>query len=236
MSTDKSKLENKVKNNLKFPEVGTIFLIGFLILFCAAIAKNMDLRYTLEVIRSEKSGSVLTDKKIFQRNLNNKKEEKLFINPPKVEKSIEKIIYDISKIYNVDPIIIKAIIEQESQYNPVAVKYEESWERKYSHLIKRKPNDTIETWKMNFKSFGLMQVSYVLHKDFCDLDYYSDLFDPNINILCGTKILAKCLEDNDKLTCIKKYNGAGPSAEKYKKEVLTRISRIIKNKEFVKYS
>ncbi len=140
----------------------------------------------------------------------------------------ELIIRESKKYKGVKPVVIKAIIEQESHYNPSRIKYESKWERDYGPSIKKKKNENIEEWKMNFHSFGLMQVGYALHKDFCGLTSYTDLYNPSINIQCGTKIYNSCIEaGNSETFCIKKYNGSGPATEKYKNEVLSRVARIL---------
>lgn len=143
------------------------------------------------------------------------------------DKSLDSIIASVSNKFNVKPIVIKAIIEQESQYNPDVIKYEQSWESQYAKTTKRKPGENLESWKLNFHSIGLMQIGYILHKDFCELNSYTDLFNPEKNITCGTKIFAECLKKSDKTTCIRNYNGRGPKAEKYKNEVMARISRLM---------
>lgn len=148
---------------------------------------------------------------------------------PNYNKFDSIIIRESGRYRRVKPVVIKAIIEQESHYNPLRQKYEEKWEREYGWMIPKKKNENPEEWQMNFRSYGLMQISYVLHKDFCELTSYMDLLDPNINIACGVKLYSACLEDgNSEAYCIGKHNGSGPAVEKYKREVLSRVARIMK--------
>jgi len=141
----------------------------------------------------------------------------------------DSIILATAKKYGIKrPIIIKAIIEQESHYNPFTKRYEKKWEQDYGHLIKRERDQTIQEWRMNFHSFGLMQIGYALHREFCNLDSYVDLYNPIINIDCGTKLIATCIDaGNSEGYCIKKYNGSGPATEIYKNEVLGRVARLV---------
>lgn len=141
----------------------------------------------------------------------------------------DSIIAEESRKYKgVKPIVIKAIIEQESNYNPHRKRYEEKWERDYGPSIKRKRHENLEEWKENFHSFGLMQIGYALHKDFCGLKSHVDLYDPRKNIACGIKLYGSCLESgNSETYCIKRYNGSGAATEIYKNEVLGRVARLL---------
>lgn len=138
------------------------------------------------------------------------------------------IVRESKKYPRVKPVVIKAIIEQESTYNPIRQKYEAKWERDYGYMIPKKRHENMEEWQMNFRSYGLMQISYVLHKDFCELRSYVELLNPETNIACGTKIFAACIaEGNSDSYCIKKHNGSGPLTEIYKNEVLGRVARLM---------
>lgn len=141
----------------------------------------------------------------------------------------DELIINAAKKYNIKrPVIIKAIIEQESHYNPHRIRYESKWEREYGPSIPKKRHENVEEWKMNFHSFGLMQIGFALHKDFCNLNSYADLYNPAVNIDCGTKLYGSCISaGNSETFCIRKYNGAGPATEIYKNEVLGRIARIM---------
>lgn len=128
---------------------------------------------------------------------------------------------------NVRPLTMKAIIEQESHYNPDVISYVPKWESMYGKLVKRKPGETPESWKLNFNSIGLAQIGYVLHKDFCELNSYTQLFIPEVNIDCLARLLAQCQKNTSESECIRKHNGSGPMAENYKKQVLGRMARIM---------
>lgn len=157
---------------------------------------------------------------------------------PKIEKAsatqppgyheYDHIISREAKKIQIDPAIIKAIIEQESHYKFDVFAYVPQWERQYSKHVPKKPWENVENWRMNFSSIGLMQIGYVLHKDFCGLNSYADLLNPEINISCGVKLFDRCLSSGkSKTQCIKQHNGSGPAAENYKNQVLGRISKII---------
>lgn len=161
------------------------------------------------------------------------------INNEPIEEDLETIINVTSLKYGINPIITKAIIKQESDFQSDALRYEEKWKLQYQNSIKRKSGESEESWKMNFKSIGLMQIGYGIHKDFCNLNSYTELFDPKKNIECGLKIFKECLDDQDLSEegaeikyCLKRYNGSGNAAENYSVEVMSRIAmNILNNKK-----
>lgn len=139
--------------------------------------------------------------------------------------SIHEIIFYEAKKAGINPIVIESIVEQESNFNPKALRYEKKWELKYGSKFKINPGESLKTWRMNFHSIGLMQIGYGLHKEFCDLKSYKDLEDPRTNIICGIKIISKCVEKNKLSTCIKSFNGSGPMADRYRNEVFVKINK-----------
>ena len=125
--------------------------------------------------------------------------------PPKEIKSYDSIILKYSKKYNVDPLLIKAVIAVESSYNPKIV----------SHAGAR----------------GLMQLMPDTAKRF----NVSDSFDPDQNIRGGTKYLRflhKRFNGDIKLIlagynagegAVQKYNGVPPY-----KETIKYIPKVLK--------
>jgi len=144
------------------------------------------------------------------------------------EEKINQYLIKYSKVYNVSPKLAKAVIIQESRLKHDRMRYEETWKRQYSDDWKRKRWMNGIEYNMYFTSIGLMQIGYGLHKDFCELKSFTDLFNPEKNISCGMKILSKCLETNASITpkralirtCLRSYNGSGAMAEKYADKVL----------------
>ena len=93
--------------------------------------------------------------------------------------------------------------------------------------MKKEPWMNEIEYDMNFCTFGLMQISYLFHKDFCGLSSFSDLFAEDINVDCGLKILADCLEGaqekrkSERLRhCFVRYNGS----QEYADEVMSRLA------------
>lgn len=159
-------------------------------------------------------------------NKKNHTYKKLYTIPNNYHAYDDIIVKEASAI-KANPAIIKAIIEQESRYQHNVFKYESKWESRYGKNIPKKNGENLRTWRMNFSSIGLMQIGYALHKDFCDLNSYTDLLNPKINIKCGVKLFGQCLESGlSENQCIKRHNGSGPMAEAYKNQVLNRVARI----------
>lgn len=176
----------------------------------------------------KKEPEITISKKSNKIEIKSAKKQKISYEVPGYHEYDDIILNETKKYKGVKPVVIKAIIEQESYYNPNRIRYEEKWEKDYGNSIKKKRSENTEEWKMNFHSFGLMQIGYALHKDFCNLRSYTDLYNPSKNIECGTKLYASCIEaGNSDTYCIKRYNGLGSTTENYKNEVLGRIARLM---------
>lgn len=112
---------------------------------------------------------------------------------------------------NCDSLLIASIVTIESGGNRLAKKFE-------PHLIKK------YGWPPEYAySYGLMQIVYGFHHEFCKLTKIEDLFITRINLNCGYKILKNCAKTNktlvDTLSC---YNG--DKTGKYASKVLGVLS------------
>lgn len=145
------------------------------------------------------------------------------------EKSIgiENIIRLESKAAGVDPLITLAILHQESGrgLRTDRLRYE-------SHLlskVKRTPGMTDAEAKIMVTSIGLMQVIPMFHLKRCNLKSYSELFDPEVNIECGLRVLQHCADQHKSKGKVEKLKGAlhcynGSAA--YAEEVFQRIAEL----------
>jgi soluble lytic murein transglycosylase-like protein len=136
-------------------------------------------------------------------------------------RAVHEIIAAASQRSGVPAILIRAIIEQESAGDTTAVKFE-------PHHLSRVPARIghPDKRRMYASSIGLMQVmAWHLFTLLPDRDYTA-LFDPEVNIAVGTRILSDCMKRHSgkpptqqyrlALTC---YNGSDIYAE----EVLERV-------------
>lgn len=105
------------------------------------------------------------------------------------EESLDEMIRRVANRYGVDPALVKAIIRQESNFNPYAVN----------------PSDP---------SYGLMQIMPILGQDFGIVKEWQNpteseiamIKDPETNIRCGTWFLSTLLKDNPLDAAIQMYN------------------------------
>ena len=155
------------------------------------------------------------------------------VKPFMTEAEIIALVSDFANQKGINPIVGLATVSTESNNNPYRWRYEETWKKQYSNKVPCQGKNE-EECKLIYSSIGLMQVSYVIWKDFCELKSPIDLFDPKTNIDCGFKIMMNCLynnmdevQDNTKLLrlCFRKYNGSGEMAERYADKMMASLSR-----------
>lgn len=168
-------------------------------------------RETIDIVHSNEIDTVISDFKqdiaIPLTTLHNAKEnvteeeiEDIFIclDIP-LSEELQKHVFDVAEVYKVDPYIIFAMIERESDYKLDAV------------------GDGGD-------SQGLMQVQIKWHKSRMDKLGVTDLLEPYGNIQVGVDFLAECFySTHDYTYALVKYNSgqAGP-ASKYSIYVINR--------------
>ena len=96
----------------------------------------------------------------------------------KKEPTIEDMILKYSHQYKVSPILVKAVVDVESRYNPYAI---EKCEKGDKHCLKN-------------PSIGLMQVKYTTAQSMNFNGSIFSLLDPDTNIKLGVQYIAKCLK------------------------------------------
>jgi soluble lytic murein transglycosylase-like protein len=107
-----------------------------------------------------------------------------------------------------DPVLVQAVIEHESSWNPWAARYEPGFYNTYtSHM---KVTDTEKTLRAT--SFGLMQVmGQVAREKGFDDKFLTALLDPLNSVTYGCRKLKDCLdrENGDIRGALLRYNGGG---------------------------
>lgn len=96
----------------------------------------------------------------------------------------DEIIQKKANSYGIDPLWVKAIVAQESAFNPYALRYEERYQYLYkvpifAHKLGISEDTEMTTQKM---SFGLGQVMLALAREQGFDGHAGELFQPEINI------------------------------------------------------
>ena len=117
--------------------------------------------------------------------------------------------------HSLDPALVCAVIEQESAWNPWAMRYEPAFFAKYvANLYTNNKIAASEAYARGF-SWGLMQVMGQVARELgCDATFLSALCDPEQGLAVGCKLLRKKLDamDNDVTRGLLAWNGGGNPA------------------------
>lgn len=124
--------------------------------------------------------------------------------------------------YGLDPKIVAAVCEQESSWNPFAIRFEPAFEARYiKPAIPSAPTTREMTEAM---SFGLMQIMGEVAIEFgWRGNFLSELCDPDTGVEFGCKKLQKCffIHGGDEDCSLLAYNGGGNP--NYGQQVLARV-------------
>jgi len=123
--------------------------------------------------------------------------------------------------YGLDPKLVCAVCEQESSWNPWAVRFEPAFEARYiKPAIPTAPTTREMTEAM---SFGLMQIMGEVAIEFgWHGKFLTELCDPDTGVEFGCKKLQKCFDvHGDADTALLAYNGG--SNKDYPSQVLARV-------------
>lgn len=145
--------------------------------------------------------------------------------------SLAPIIIANAKLTGISPMLIAAVIHQESWGNIYAVRYEPAFERKY---LSKKTKSTLEGYvpkvctlnteiKLRATSFGCVQLmGQVARERGFKGEFLTELFDPQLNIKLGTEFLqALLLKHESTEKALLRWNGGGDP--EYGKKVLRHI-------------
>lgn len=147
------------------------------------------------------------------------------------EATTEALVQSIARKMGMNPIIVEALIEQESAKRHDAIRFEEHVYRRISLEAPGLPDDQR---RMLASSHGLMQVMGHNARRMCSMSW-ADLYDRRKNIECGVTILKKNLtahktvkEPGARLRlALRDYNGRGERAEAYADRVMGRIADML---------
>ena len=124
---------------------------------------------------------------------------------------------------SLDPALVCAVIEQESIWNPWAIRYEPAFFSKYvAGLYTNNKISATEAYGRGF-SWGLMQVmGQVARETGFDAPFLSALCDPEQGLAVGCKVLRKKFDAmaNDTTRVLLAWNGGGNPS--YVAQVLAR--------------
>jgi soluble lytic murein transglycosylase-like protein len=147
-------------------------------------------------------------------------EKEVYVSPPK--KTLDEIIAHAAEKAEVPEVLIRAIIDQESNWDASAVRFEQHY---LARVPKRISNpDKRRLWA---SSIGLMQVMSTHLLDKAPGQDYTALYDPEFNVAMGTRVLKDCLMRHDSKALNQKYRLAlvcYNGSEAYADEVLKRVA------------
>lgn len=123
--------------------------------------------------------------------------------------------------YGLDKFIVCAVIEQESSWNPWAVRFEPGFLRTYVKPVD--PNNPTTKEITRASSFGLMQIMGEVAIEFGFTGaFLTQLCDPDIGVDLGCRKLQKEFSlHGDAQNALLAYNGGGNSL--YPSQVLARV-------------
>lgn len=126
--------------------------------------------------------------------------------------------------YLLDPAVVCAIAEQESSWNPWAIRFEPAFERRYIHPTLPEAPTTLELTKA--MSFGLMQIMGETAIEFgFARPFLSELCDPDVGMDFGCRKFNRCCDQHpgNIEAALLAYNGGSNAA--YPQLVLDRRSK-----------
>ena len=123
--------------------------------------------------------------------------------------------------YGLDPAIVCAVIEQESGWNPWAMRYEDRFFDLYiTPLCLIDPTEA----RARACSYGLMQImGQVAREQGFGGKYLTQLCDPDTGVDFGCRKLEKCFQQSEPEAALLRYNGGGNP--EYGQQVLARVAQ-----------
>lgn len=141
------------------------------------------------------------------------------------------LIIEQSKLTGISPMLMAAVIHQESSGNPWAVRYEPAFERRY---LSSKTRSSLEGYvpklctldteiKMRATSYSLMQIlGQVARERGFKGEFLTELLDPKVNLKWGAEYLQTLLlKHQNTEKALLRWNGGGDPD--YGKKVLSHI-------------
>jgi soluble lytic murein transglycosylase-like protein len=146
--------------------------------------------------------------------------------PPTDKQALILLAKRVAGNFKLDPALVCAVIEQESNWNPWAMRYEPMFFAKYVAMQYTNGKITATEAYARGMSWGLMQVmGQVAREVGFDMSFLSALCDPEAGISIGCAHLARKLDANqgDLVKGLLAWNGGGNPS--YATQVLARVSR-----------
>lgn len=129
--------------------------------------------------------------------------------------NLEALVRTVAKEQGIDEALLCAVVEQESAWNPWAIRYEPAFERRY---CPGRPHDAT--------SWGLGQVMGLTARELgYGGKYISQLCDPREGLIACCRKLHQCLRsaNGDRRAALLRYNGGSRPA--YADEVMARVEK-----------
>jgi len=150
----------------------------------------------------------------------------IFHLPMGIPPNLLALAHKTAAAQSLDPALVCAVVEQESGWNPWAIRYEPAFFAKYvAPLYTNNKITATEAWARGF-SWGLMQVMGQVAREFgFDASFLSALCDPEQGLTIGCKVLRKKLDSarGDLTQGLLAWNGGGNPT--YAAQVLARKAR-----------
>lgn len=130
---------------------------------------------------------------------------------------------DAATTAGLDPALVCAVCEQESNWNPWAVRFEPAFYSRY--IVPLKGISATEAYGRAF-SYGLMQIMGEVARELHFTEpYLTSLCDPRTNLDFGCKKLKKCLDASGGMvpSALLKWNGGGN--QDYPNQVQARMAK-----------
>lgn len=135
-----------------------------------------------------------------------------------------ELVAQIAKEYSLDPSLVCAVCEQESNWDTYAVRFEPAFLKRYIHPVHPETPTTEEL--TSAMSFGLMQVMGEVAQGLGFKGrFLTALCDPDCGLNFGCRKLKECLDraKGDVRQALLYYNGGGNKA--YPDEVMARMEK-----------
>jgi hypothetical protein len=149
------------------------------------------------------------------------------------EADLDEIIKEVSREYQIDPLILQVIADKESSRGKELYRFEP---KKYAERSSedRQLGLSEDERRMENSSHGVFHIMGYTARSACKL-HYSQLYDPWVSARCAATIVAKSwnnlshVKDSaERLRQVfQRYNGAGPVSVAYSRDAMSRVAQII---------
>lgn len=129
------------------------------------------------------------------------------------------LVTPIAMKYGLQPSLVAAVCEQESQWELGAVRFEPKFLRKYVEPLNLPLLESLD----RSTSWGLMQIMGQVAREYGFTEPLGNLRTPEVAVTYGCKKLQRCfLKHGDDTTSLLAYNGGSNSL--YAQQVLARVA------------